>query len=300
MKRIASIVIVLTIICMQGAYIGYAAVGKLDEYDYSRFRSSKFVYDNTGELSEDQAAELESVSKGLNTRLGVVYSVIIVNDYTGDMADFVDRVWEEAGYIPDVIALGLNTNTGEFHIYTYGEGIEIMCDSFVDALFEIVDVKWQAYDTYGTVYDFLENAALMTQSHDYNQNSVTTSKGKTVYRENSTGNTDYDSGSNPASSDGSNDIVSYILLFVVAGLAGGGGLTFIELKKHKPVAKATNADEYIVEDGIKFSRKEDAYIRSTETRVKIEKSNSSGGHVGGGRTSSRSSGRSSGGRSGRR
>ena len=64
-----------------------------------------------------------------------------------------------------------------------------------------------------------------------------------------------------------------ILWGIIGGLVLGTIVTLFEVKKHRPVAKATHADYYIKDGDAKMTVEKDVYIRSTETRTKINTSN---------------------------
>ncbi|MCL2503515.1 MAG: hypothetical protein FWE94_02755 [Coriobacteriia bacterium] len=61
--------------------------------------------------------------------------------------------------------------------------------------------------------------------------------------------------------------------------AGGSAVTLIvmliEVKKHRPVQLATNADRYISEGGVHMTAAEDVFLRTQSKTVKV--SSSSGG-----------------------
>ena len=73
--------------------------------------------------------------------------------------------------------------------------------------------------------------------------------------------------------NGEVEISVCIIWGIVAGIAGAGILTLIEVRKHKPVAKARNADYYIKDGDAVMSVNEDRYLRSSEVRTKINTNN---------------------------
>ena len=68
---------------------------------------------------------------------------------------------------------------------------------------------------------------------------------------------------------GFEDILTIILFF----LLGGGGITasvmFIEIKKHRPVKEASNADLYIREGETQMTTTEDTFLRTHTTKTKV-------------------------------
>lgn len=69
------------------------------------------------------------------------------------------------------------------------------------------------------------------------------------------------------------EVAECILWGVGVGIAGAALFTIIEVKKHKPVAKAMNADYYVKADEAKMRVTQDNYIRSTEVKTKVPTAN---------------------------
>ncbi|MCL1806253.1 MAG: hypothetical protein FWG31_00950 [Oscillospiraceae bacterium] len=70
------------------------------------------------------------------------------------------------------------------------------------------------------------------------------------------------------------DVILYGILFF---LVGGGGITAIvmvlEVKKHRPVKMAADADMYIKAGETQMTVVEDAFLRTHTTKVKVASSN---------------------------
>ena len=66
--------------------------------------------------------------------------------------------------------------------------------------------------------------------------------------------------------------MDFILWGIIGGLIFGSIITMMQVKKHKPVEKAKHADYYIKDGDAKMSVAEDKYIRSTETKTKVNTS----------------------------
>ena len=81
------------------------------------------------------------------------------------------------------------------------------------------------------------------------------------------------------------DIILMLLFFII----GGGIITAIamamEIKKHRPVKKAADADWYIVPGEEHMTRTEDTFLRThtTQTKVASSPSNNKNQRSGGGR-----------------
>jgi len=65
-----------------------------------------------------------------------------------------------------------------------------------------------------------------------------------------------------------------VLWGVIGGIIIASIFTAFEVKKHKPVKKATHADYYIKDGDAKMTVTEDRYLRSTEVRTKVSSSGS--------------------------
>ena len=68
-----------------------------------------------------------------------------------------------------------------------------------------------------------------------------------------------------------------IVMIAVFFVAGGGIVTGIimgiEVRKHRPVKSAANADHYIVMDETQMKNTEDTFLRTHTTKVKVASSN---------------------------
>jgi len=64
-------------------------------------------------------------------------------------------------------------------------------------------------------------------------------------------------------------ITILILSFVIGGLIVTAIAMTIEIKKHRPVKTATNADHYIDKGETEMRVKEDSFLRTRTTRVKV-------------------------------
>jgi len=64
-----------------------------------------------------------------------------------------------------------------------------------------------------------------------------------------------------------------VFLGIMIGLVIGGLVTFGEWKKHRPIAKSTNADYYVKEGDAKMRVSEDSFIRTREEKTKVATSN---------------------------
>jgi hypothetical protein len=77
------------------------------------------------------------------------------------------------------------------------------------------------------------------------------------------------------------DLVMDNILILVAFFFGGGGVItgivmYIEIKKHRPVKAASDANLYIEAGETQMTTAEDTFLRTHTTRVKVASSSSSG------------------------
>jgi len=71
-------------------------------------------------------------------------------------------------------------------------------------------------------------------------------------------------------------ITLMILFFVIGGVIITAVVMAMEIKKHRPVKAATDADKYIVRDETEMAVMEDTFLRTRTTRRKVASSNQHG------------------------
>lgn len=71
--------------------------------------------------------------------------------------------------------------------------------------------------------------------------------------------------------DGGVEISVCIQWGLIAGLAAAIVATWVEVCKHRPVRKASDADHYIKEEDIELSVTTDRYLRTTRVKTKKAK-----------------------------
>ena len=67
------------------------------------------------------------------------------------------------------------------------------------------------------------------------------------------------------------------LLILLAFFIIGGGITTAivmthEIKKHRPIKTASNANQYIQASDTQITKKEDTFLKPNSTRIKIQSS----------------------------
>ena len=71
-----------------------------------------------------------------------------------------------------------------------------------------------------------------------------------------------------------------LLIMVLFFIIGGGAITavvmYMEIKKHRPVKAAVDADRYIVSGETRMTTTEDTFLRTHTDRIKVTSGTSSG------------------------
>ena len=261
------------------------AANEWETYDYSRFNNSTYIYDIGGNFNNVDMNYYNETLKSMKSTYGITYTFIIVSDYNSSAFELADYIWENARYNGDYISVVISVLSREHDVYTLGKGIKVMNDSYVKGMLDALAINLQNDDYDGALDTFIDLAKKMTDSYNVDSRVISDRYGNKIY----------------ASVDYSNsfDLVSFILWFLIGGVIFATVFTLIEYGKHKPVKKAWDADFYVNDENVKMSVIEDRYLRSHETRRRVNNSNSGGsgggGSRGSGSTRTGSSGRSSGG-----
>ena len=66
------------------------------------------------------------------------------------------------------------------------------------------------------------------------------------------------------------EIGTCVVIGIIGGIIVAGIATGVTVGKHKPVAKATQADYYVKDENVKMSLLQDVYLRSTEVKTKVQ------------------------------
>ena len=283
-----SIVIVI-LMCLMCPAI-HVSAAEWDTYDYSRFNNSTYVYDIGSNFKNIDLNQYNNTLSQMRDKYGITYAFIVVNDYGSAMDELADYIWYNAGYDDDYISAVISSKSRDLYVYTYGKGIKIMNDGYVNGMVATLTASLSNNDYDGALESFIDLAGKMTDSYINDTASVTDRFGTVIYAT--------DTGSASVGKTGT-DVGQIVLVGIVGGIIFAIILTSIELGKHKPVRKATNADFYVQDENVKMDAVRDVYLRSHETRTRIQSNNSGGGGRSGGSTFSGSSGRSHGGGGGK-
>ena len=310
MKKYFKISVLLVILILTFCIAVSAAYG-WETYDYSTFNSSEYLYDIGRNFNNIDMNYYDGVLNDMSLKYGIDYVFIIVNDYILGSDD--DSVWdlaalvrEKAGYSEDFISVVITTGPIErdFAVFTLGKGQQVMNDSYVDGMWEAILVDLKNNDWDGALYTFIDLAEKMTESYINDTDKVTDRRGNTIY---------YKQGYYIYDNDGDSDwnykdhytfidfmpVGTVVIVCVIIGLVISLIAVGIEYGKHKPVKKAVNADYYVKDENVQMNVVKDSFLRSHETRTRINTSSGGGSGRSGGSTRTGSSGRSGGGRSGR-
>jgi len=278
----------LSVMIVISAFLMIFAVsaGEWDTYDYSRFNNSTYIYDIGGNFSNTDLNYYNETLKNMKSNYGITYTFIIVDDYSDSAWDLAACIREYAGYGQDYITALISVKNRDLAVYTFGKGINVMNDNFVEGMLDALVISLKNDDWDGALITFIDLAKKMTDSYNTDSSMVTDRFGNKIYA-----SRDY------YAYPKSFNVGSFLLCFLIGGVVFAVIFTLVEVGKHKPVKKAWNADYYVKDDSVKMSIVEDRYLRSHETRVKVSSSSSSGGggSRGSGSTRTGSSGRSGGG-----
>ena len=261
-----SVIIIILALTMVFA----ASAGEWETYDYSRFNNSTYLYDIGNNFKNTDIDNYNNVLKNMQSDYGITYTFIIVDDYTDNAWDLAALIREKAGYGNDYISVVITTDGG-CAIYTLGKGQKAMNDDDVNKMLNALRRKLTKEDYDGALVTFIDLAKEMSDTYSGSPK------------------TNDDSGSKPF------DVVQCLLWVLIGGIVVALILTSTEMAKHRPVKKALTADFYVEENNVRMSVVEDRYLRSHETRTKVNNTSSGGGSRGGGSTRTGSSGRSGGG-----
>jgi len=300
-KSGAILLILILVLCTAVSAYGW------ETYDYSRFDKNTYLYDIGGNFKNTDINYYNGVLKDMQSKYGITYTFVIVNDYTltndKDMAwDFAALIQEKAGYSRDYISVVVIDGPEErdFAVFTLGKGQQVMNDSYADGMMDSLEVDLKKGDWDGALLTFIDLAEKMTVSYIENTDRVTDRRGNTIYYQRDYHKSDYDD--NYYRDDDYNytffdymPIGTVIIVSAIIGLIAALIAVGVEWGKHKPVKKAVNADYYVKEENVKMNVAHDKFLRSHETKVRINTSSGSGGGRSGGSSFRGSSGRSGGG-----
>lgn len=289
MKKYCKLNIIIAILICLTVYTVSAAY-EWETYDYSRFNNYTYVYDIGGNFKNIDLDYYNGVLKDMKSKYGITYTFIIVDDYNivydYDTAwDLAALIREKAGFSEDYISVAVTVGPGErdYAVYTLGQGQMVMNDSYVEGMLDALLVNLRNNNWDGALDTFIDLAVKMTDSYINDTDSVKDNFGNTIYI--------------PEGDAKKNIPVANIaIISAIVGLVISLAAVFIELGRHKPVKSATNADFYVKDENVRMNVSQDNFLRSHETRVRVNNSSGSGG--GGGRSGGSSFGGGSSGRSG--
>jgi hypothetical protein len=64
-------------------------------------------------------------------------------------------------------------------------------------------------------------------------------------------------------------ITLLVVFFAAGGFIAAGIAMAVEVKKHRPVKAAANADGYVVAEDTKFTATDDTFLRTHTAKVKV-------------------------------
>ncbi len=234
-----------------------------------------YVFDHAGLLTASQQANLEEKASRISSEFEIGVYIVTVEDfqaYHSDIFESAIDIYEEKslgmGSGRDGILLLLSMAERDYYLLAHGEsGNTAFNDDAKRYLAEFFLDDFSEDDWQDGFSDYLSTSQNLMQM---------ASEGS------------------PYSAEYFPELTALgIFASLILGVIGAFLICRAFKKKMKSVAEQSKATVYIAKNGIRFTKREDRYIRTTVSRTKIQRNNNSGG--GGG---SRSSG-GSGGYSGR-
>lgn len=257
---------VLFLVCILGAVPVYA--------------ENNYVVDDANLLTDEEKNEIHAEILQIRDTYQCDVVVVTTNDSEGKTAtEYADDFFDYNGYgisdDRDGILLSINMDIRNYAISTSGQAILWFSDSELEQMSDDFVPYLSAGQYSKAIMDWLSSV-------DYELRT--------------------DDGSGYAYEE-TNPWVNALTLFpsfLFMGLICATIAIVIMVMMSKTAVKPILANSYIDQDSVKIKQKEDQFLRSNTTKIKIESSSGGSYHSGGGsRTHRSSSGRSHGGRSGR-
>lgn len=243
--------------------------------------ASEKVYDFAELLTDAEEETLRSLISVFIKNYDMDMAIVTINDnnkatsekYADDFYDYNDF---GVGSTYDGLLFLIDMDKRKMWISTTGEAIIMYDDARIDKILDYTYEKISNNDYYGTAEEFVDRASYFA--------SLGTPSSNSNYKVDSNGNYVRKSSSDP---------FPIIPIIIVSGIVT---VIFIVVAsaKHKTIAKATKASQYLVKDSFNLNDKNDSFL-TTHTSKRYSPQSSSSGGGGGSSTHSGSSGVSHGG-----
>ncbi|MDO5573979.1 MAG: TPM domain-containing protein [bacterium] len=238
------------------------------------------VDDGAGLLSDEEITQINEKIDYIRNTYSCDVVVVTTNDSEGKSAmDYADDYYDYNGFgmgdEHDGIILTVNMDIREYWMSTCGQAILLFSDS------EIEDMK-------STVQTYLSDG-------DYGNGFLAWLSDVEYYLETDDGSGYIIEDRNPFAA-----ALTSLPMGLMLGLVLAVIIIIIMIRKCRTAVQPTLANDYLDQEHITLRRKEDLFLRSHTSSVKIQTESSSGGSSGGGSSVHRSSsGRSHGGGGGK-
>lgn len=265
MKKYVCLILILFLCFISPITKTYASVDK-----------SLKIYDYAEVLTDSEEKELKQLIDNYIDNHNLDMVIVTENDYYGSNMEYADDFYDNndfgIGNTKDGILLFLNYNNGgiDAHISTSGEGIRMYDDARIDSLLDELSYN-KTYGNFSMIKAFIEKSNSLANEGipNSNKDSYIDENGDLHYKK------------------------KYPLIFIPISLLISVIVVCILIAKNKMVKKAITASEYLDKSSLVFTNRQDKFLTTHTSRVKIE--TNSGGRSGGSSTHRSSSGRSHGG-----
>lgn len=229
-----------------------------------------FIIDEAGLISQNEAFALNEKLMSVTNRYGIGVYILLINDYenyASSVERATEKLYDECGFGVGaersgmLLLLSMADRSFDWYTYGYGEAAFNSHKSRIEGSF--LD-DFRANDWFSGLSDFVSTAeSILKSDRDSGVNyeeallrAAESAKSKMF---------------------GIGAVIAVIVAFIFAMIRLG-----IEKSKMKNVVQADNADKYVTDNGVAFSRNEDVYLYSNSYTRTIETSSSRSGGGGGG------------------
>ena len=248
------------------------------------------IYDYAGLFTQEETAELSDEAVRLSEEQGIDVVVVTIDD-DEDMSsmEYADDFYDYNGFAADGILMLINMNCREVWFSTCGSCIQTFHDQRIESLVQVVLTKLSDGDYAGAVQDFFHRAeGFLTQG---------TEPDTSIYEVEHPEDLDY------TPETAFQKTAKRIPFYLLIAAAVSGISVAVMVSSNKSARKAWEASRYLENDSVRITLRNDQFLRSTITKVRIDHDNSgsggNGSRSGGSSVHTSFSGRSHGGGGGR-
>lgn len=267
MKKYISLLVIFLVCFISFITNTYASVDK-----------SLKIYDYGDLLTDTEEKELKVMVDSYIDKYNLDMVIVTEKNYYGSTMEYADDFYDNNGFgigkTYDGVLLFLNVMDDgiDAWISTSGEGIRMYDDDRIDSILNELSYNKESGNYY-IIKTFIEEA-------DYYANEGIPSSNKDTYIDDN-GDLQYKR--------------KYPLILIPISILISIVTVLVLIAKNKMVKKAVTASEYLDKSSIVFTNRQDQFLTTHTSRVKIQTSSGGSGRVGGSSTHRSSSGRSHGG-----